>query len=356
MRSDSNLSKQFSEEGVDIRQYGVMPGVIDTSKKVDGNPVLRSHSFSGKESNSVFWNQGGEAFKDISGVTGLDSLADGRAFAFFDFDRDGRNDVILTNTNEPQLQLFRNEIEEPGNAIRVKLVGGNLTAQVSEEWSPRDGIGAHVLVEIGEKTLRRELRAGDGFAAQNSETLLIGIGNADHADEVTVFWPSGKKSEVGMVKAGELVTIDERVDEVEVLKIARSVIPERVVSPKLNRLDLKVEQELNVVVTLATWCPVCQGEIKHFKWLSKKVEGLGLYAFPIDEKEGEEEWRKFEAAFKPPYKILREVTKRGELEALMEKNFGETPLPSSFILDKEGRILKVMKGTPTLSDLRSFTR
>ncbi|MGB1889126.1 MAG: FG-GAP repeat domain-containing protein, partial [Akkermansiaceae bacterium] len=106
MRSDSNLSKQFSEEGVDVRQYGVMPGVIDTSKKVDGNPVLRSHSFSGKESNSVFWNQGGEAFKDISGLTGLDSLADGRAFAFFDFDRDGRNDVILTNTNEPQLQLF----------------------------------------------------------------------------------------------------------------------------------------------------------------------------------------------------------------------------------------------------------
>ena len=91
-------------------------------------------------------------------------------------------------------------------------------------------------------------------------------------------------------------------------------------------------------------------------WLSKKVEGLGLHAFPIDEKEGEEEWRKFEVAFKPPYKILREVNKRGEVEALMEKNFGETPLPSSFILDKEGRILKAMKGTPTLSDLRSFTR
>ncbi len=356
MRSDSNLSKQFSEEGVDVRQYGVMPGVIDTSKKLDGNPVLRSHSFSGKESNSVFWNQGGEAFKDISGVTGLDSIADGRAFAFFDFDRDGRNDVILTNTNKPQLQLFRNEIEDLGHAIRVKLIGGNLTAQVSEEWSPRDGIGAHVLVRIGEKTLRRELRAGDGFAAQNSETLLIGIGNSDHADEVTVLWPSGKKSEVGTVKAGDLVTIDERIDEVEVLKVPRSVIPERVISPKLDRLDLTVQQELNVVVTLATWCPICQGEIEHLKWLSKKVEGLGLYAFPIDEKEGEEEWGNFEVAFKPPYKILREVNKRGEVEALLEKNFGETPLPSSFILDKEGRILKVMKGTPTLSDLRSFTR
>ena len=356
MRSDSNLSKQFSEEGVDVRQYGVMPGVIDTSKKVDGNPVLRSHSFSGKESNSVFWNLGGEAFKDISGVTGLDSLADGRAFAFFDFDRDGRNDVILTNTNEPQLQLFRNEMEELGNAIRVKLIGGNLTAQASEEWSPRDGIGAHVLVEVGEKTLRRELRAGDGFAAQNSEVLLIGIGKSDHADKVTVLWPSGKKTKVGMVKAGDLLTVDERIDEVEVGKVGTAALPERVVSPTRDRLDLTVQQELNVVVTLATWCPVCQGEIEHLKWLSKKVEGLGLYAFPIDKTEGEEEWRKFEVDCKPPYKILNEINQRSAVEALMEKNFGEHPLPSSIILDKEGRILKVMKGTPTLSDLRSFTR
>ena len=45
-----------------------------------------------------------------------------------------------------------------------------------------------------------------------------------------------------------------------------------------------------------------------------------------------------------------------EFKSYMEKNFGEAPLPSSFILDKEGRILKAMKGTPTLSDLRSFTR
>ncbi len=88
MRSDTNLKRRFVEEGIDASQYGGMPPVLDTSKKVDGKPVLRSHSFSGNESNSVFLNHGGADFENISGVSGLDSLADGRAFAFFDFDHD----------------------------------------------------------------------------------------------------------------------------------------------------------------------------------------------------------------------------------------------------------------------------
>lgn len=36
----------------------------------------------------------------------------------------------------------------------------------------------------------------------------------------------------------------------------------------------------------------------------------------------------------------------------MTKTFGEHPLPSTFIVDGGGRVLKSMKGTPTLSQLR----
>jgi len=334
----------------------MMPGVIDTSKKVDGEVALRSHSFSGKESNSVFWNMGEEGFRDVSGVTGLDSVADGRAFAFFDFDRDGRSDVILTNTNQPQLQLFRNEMKGAGRAIRVKLVGGNERARASEDWSARDGYGAHVLVKAGGKTLRRELRAGDGFAAQNSDFLLIGIGEAEQADRVTVLWPSGKKTEVGVVKAGDLVRVYERKDKAELVKMETVGLPAERVELKKDRLDLPVEREVNVVVTLATWCPVCRGEVGHLQRLAEETEGVGFYAFPIDGNEGEEELKKFEEEVKPPYEILRAGERRGEVEAFMKKNFGEHPLPSTFVLDREGRVLKVMKGTPTLSELRLLTR
>ena len=35
----------------------------------------------------------------------MDSIADGRGFAYFDFDRDGWQDVVLVNSNAPQLEL-----------------------------------------------------------------------------------------------------------------------------------------------------------------------------------------------------------------------------------------------------------
>lgn len=331
--------------------------MIDTSKKIDGQPVLRSHSFSGREKNSVFWNLNGEGFKDVSGVTGLDSIADGRAFAFFDYDHDGRLDLALTNTNSPQLELFRNEIENEAKSISIRLRGGNRFDQKSEKWSSRDGYGAHVLVEAGGLNLRREHRAGDGFAAQNSDTLTIGLGTAEQADKVTVLWPSGRRSEIGEVPSGSLVTVFENTAKGET-----SVTPRLAISPRKELtelpkriLPLPVEKEVNLVVTFATWCPVCRGELDHLRKLQKKtVERVGFYAVPIDPDETSDAISSFQSEFDPPYKILSGTSAdhREMVIDLMNENFGEEPLPSSFLLDDQGRVLKVLKGTPTLSDLR----
>ena len=72
----------------------------------------------------------------------------------------------------------------------------------------RDAIGAVVHVTLGDRVLRRVKRRGEGFAAQNSATLLIGIGEATEADEVTVVWPSGDDSTVQNVSAGSRVVFD----------------------------------------------------------------------------------------------------------------------------------------------------
>src|SRR5262249_38862156 len=55
------------------------------------NELIRAdHTWSGYERNTVYWNHGDGKFSDISGVSGLDLLEDGRAFALADFDHDGR--------------------------------------------------------------------------------------------------------------------------------------------------------------------------------------------------------------------------------------------------------------------------
>ncbi|MGY8659861.1 MAG: ASPIC/UnbV domain-containing protein [Verrucomicrobiales bacterium] len=362
MRSDTNLKRRFVEEGIDASQYGGMPPVLDTSKKVDGKPVLRSHSFSGNESNSVFLNHGGADFENISGVSGLDSLADGRAFAFFDFDHDGKNDIILSNTNDPQLQLFHNDIMGAGGSIGVRLVGGNRNATLGGGWSSRDAYGAHVLVETNGKIIRRELRGGDGFAAQNSDTLTIGIGNSAIVDKVSVLWPSGKRSEIETVKAGSVLTIFENSAESapKVIRHAAVSIPDTKTRIASNgQLDLPFDKKLNVLVTLASWCPVCLVEVAHLRRLSENIgEGVGFHAFPIDPDDNEVKLAEFWEKTNPPYAILNYPTssQREKVEKLMVQHFGEMPLPSTFILDDQGRVLRAFKGTPTLSQLRLLSQ
>ena len=359
MRSDSNLNKRFSEEGVDVREYGRMPGVLDTSKKVDGKPVLRSHSFSGNEGNSVFLNHDGKEFEDVSGVTGLDSLADGRAFSFFDYDRDGRSDLVLTNTNYPQLQLFRNKMKDAGRVVKVRLVGGNREAKANKEWSARDGYGAHVLVTVEGMTQRRELRAGDGFATQNSDTLVMGIGESEKVEGITVLWPSGKKSVIGEVAAGAVVTVFENATEgdVRIERETAATLREVVTELPKEKLALPVTHKVNVVVTMATWCPVCRGEVPHLRRLRENLgKEVGFYSLPVDADDDRSKLQKFQKEVNPPYVILDSISEgqREAVEALMKKSFGEHPLPTTLILDDEGNLLEAMKGTLTLSQVRLF--
>lgn len=357
MRSDTNLNKRFTAEGIDTRQYGSMPGVLDTNTKVEGKRVLRSHSFSGKENNSLFHNRDGQRFDDISGISGLDSVADGRAFAYFDYDHDGKTDVVMTNSNNPQLQLFHNDIATTGNVVKVRLIGGNQTSAFSEEWSSRDGYGAHVIMEFDGNKLRRELRCGDGFAAQNSRTLTIGIGASKQVDKLSVEWPSGKRSDLGTVAAGSLATIYENPTEAQskAPKLSAAELPKAAgTRPVIAKLDLRTDADLAAVVTMATWCPICLQEIPHLARLANATRGgIRFYGLPIDPEDNSDKLLKYEKENAPPYEILAVTPdQRDAVRNLMNKKFADQPLPTTLIMDRAGNVLQLQKGLPTLSQLR----
>jgi enediyne biosynthesis protein E4 len=157
-------------------------------------------SLSGHESNHAFFQDNEGQFHDVSVVAGLNDGADGRGFGWLDYDHDGRLDIALVNSNAPSFQLFQNTIERAGGSISIALVG---------ETSNRDGIGAKVRIRIGDRTLHRERHLGEGFAAQNSSRLHVGLGDASGADGALVIWPSGIRTEVGPIPAGSVVTVHE---------------------------------------------------------------------------------------------------------------------------------------------------
>ncbi len=174
-------------------------------------------SQSGKERNHLFLSTG-DAFRDLAGISGADSIADGRSVALTDFDFDGYLDLALVNANAPMFELYRNRMSGVNTAktagfIAIRFVGGNRRARVDPKRSNRDGYGAMVEVELGGVTLLREHRAGEGMAAQNSATLLIGVGASDAAEKVVVRWPSGTVTEADSVAAGTLLTAHEVVND-----------------------------------------------------------------------------------------------------------------------------------------------
>jgi thiol-disulfide isomerase/thioredoxin len=248
-------------------------------------------------------------------------------------------------------------LKDTGRVVKVRLVGGNREAKVNKEWSARDGYGAHVLVTAGGMTQRRELRAGDGFATQNSDTLVMGIGKSQKVEGITVLWPSGKKSVIGEVAAGTVVTVFENAKEGEV-KIEREAVAmlrEVVTTLPKEKLALPVTHKLNVVMTMTTWCPVCRGEIPHLRRLQKNLsKEVGFYGLPVDAEDDRSKLQKFQKEVNPPYVILDSMSagQREAVEALMKKSFGEHPLPTTLILDDEGNVLESMKGTPSLSQVR----
>jgi len=177
-------------------------------------------SLSGNERDSLFLAKAGKDFTNISGISGLDDPGDGRSFAVLDFDRDGWPDLIVASANFPTFQLYRNQMGDKTSGgvqqnrmIAVRLVGGNAAAEPSREWSNRDAVGAVMMADLGGQVIVREHHAGEGLAAQNSPTTLIGIGQHDGVTSLKVKWPSGKMQEIGKVPAGAFVTVYENPEQ-----------------------------------------------------------------------------------------------------------------------------------------------
>ena len=71
-------------------------------------------------------------------------------------------------------------------------------------FAPGDALGAVVTVDVGGVRRSQVVSAGYSFLSSGSKSLFFGLGEATHADKVTIRWPSGKTSELRDVPAGRL--------------------------------------------------------------------------------------------------------------------------------------------------------
>ncbi len=370
VRTDKQLGEGFSESTKWDADASELYNFIE-EVEVNGETQRIVSSQSGHERNHLFMNQTDHELKDVSLVSGLDSIADGRANAIWDFDRDGFQDIVLVNANNPLLQLFHNQMKSAAptssNFIAVQLTGGNQTGQPTDEWSNRDGIGAVVNVQVGDTKLVREARAGEGFASQNSKVMLVGIGDQSEA-EVSVDWPSGKRLDYGTVPAGQLAHCYEdksatfNLSGIELAPYVTEdpfVEIDRVVDRGTFQLDQRNsassdKSRLILYVTMATWCPNCKKNQPLLALLREQFgDQVELIGVPVDAEDTAAKLAEYRQKYRPAYELLDPVAaaERAELETLVTSISEQGALPSTLITDRQGRVLDAVGGIPSSSTI-----
>lgn len=176
------------------------------------------HSLSGHEINRFFLNLEGDQFEDLSGLSGMAHIGDGRSVVRWDYDHDGWPDLASINANAPKLVWYRNQLDqllehagETRHFLALRFVG---------QQSNRDGYGVRIVAEVGDQQLVQETRCGEGFSAQQSKTILLGLGDATKVDRLSVRWPSGTTQQFENLDAGQLVRIQEGPSDASALTLS----------------------------------------------------------------------------------------------------------------------------------------
>ncbi len=179
--------------------------LLTANGHLESDIALTQASETYAQSAQLFWNSGmpnREKFILVGPAkVGPDLLKPivGRGSTFADIDGDGDLDVLLTENGGPA-HLFRNDGGDRNHWLRLDLRG---------QASNRQALGAKVVVEVGKVVQRRQLFLTKGYLSSVEHPLTFGLGAAEKADKVVITWPSGEKTVLEGVKAGQTLRVVE---------------------------------------------------------------------------------------------------------------------------------------------------
>jgi len=203
----------------------------------DQNQLMfgQGFSFSGYERDPLYLNLGGKKFTDISGVSGIDSITDGRAGVFADFDNDGDLDVFSTTIQNQAHLLFRNNVGQDNNFLRVALEGDGKTVS-------RDAYGSVVRVKTSAGIETKIKSGGSGFISQNDSRLHFGLGKDGRAESVEVTWANGEVERFeGETAAGSTLLLKKGSGKTQILTVGKSKLPDPLTKAEIFALSLKIK-------------------------------------------------------------------------------------------------------------------
>lgn len=350
------------------------------------NELARSdRTWHGYARNVMFANNHDGTFSEISGPSGLDFLEDSRSFALADLDHDGRLEVILKNRNAPQVRVLHNGMQEIGDSISFRLRGTK---------SNRDAIGAAVTVETGGPRQTKFLQAGTGFVAQHTKELFFGLGSNGGKISASIQWPSGLMQRFEDLPANHRIQIEEGSKRFDAARFtsppaiysrpgpqpAPETLPETagtwlvepLKAPEFSLPD--AEQNLHKLksyrgryVLLNFWSAAsaeCLEQLRAFqkRWPAVAAGSLVSLAVCVDDASDLSAARSLAQKEHFSFPVLFASAESAGIYNIIYRHLfdrrRDLPLPVSFLLDRQGMIVKVYQGpvaaAEVLDDLKSI--
>jgi tetratricopeptide (TPR) repeat protein len=335
------------------------------------NELIRSDgTWSGYERNVFYANNRDGTFSDVSAAVGLDFVEDGRSFALADFDHDGRLEVFLKNRNAPQLRILRNAMEDLPPSIAFRLQGTK---------SNRDAIGATVTIETAAGRQTKMLQAGSGFLSQHCKDVFFGLGATKGPVRASIHWPSGLMQELHNLPINHRIWVQEGAEPSRLDPFAkpsptrmsasteyageREGIPANVetwllapvAAPDFSLRDLSGQlRSLSATrgkpVILNFWAAKSPNSREELKALQRfysawAAKGLQLITVNADDSTADE-LRTFTKILTFP--ILRGSEDVAAIYNILYRQLfdrhRDLSLPTSFLIDSDGKIVKVYQG------------
>ncbi|MEM1181146.1 MAG: CRTAC1 family protein, partial [Acidobacteriota bacterium] len=136
-----------------------------------------------RQADQLYRNDGGR-FSDAVGDFEAGTPQVGRGVVAADFDGDGDRDLVVINNGGPA-QLFEHRTRGPWVGVRV----------IDPALGGRDVLGARVDIIHGDRTLRRRIDTGGGYASSHDPRVTVGLGGPGGAVgtvDIAVTWLDGR--------------------------------------------------------------------------------------------------------------------------------------------------------------------
>lgn len=205
---DQNYSKGIAEPSLQFLTFGLFFFDYDLDGKQDiltanghiDDYVHESDAMITYKERPLLFHNGGEKFAEVGMTAGpaMQTLVVGRGCAWGDWNLDGHPGVALVSNNDAGY-LWQNNVSGR-HWIGLKLQGAKST---------RDGWGALIHVSAAGKTQTFQVFGGGSFLSSRQIEPLVGLGNSNICDKLTIDWPSGIKTDITNLTADKYYTIEE---------------------------------------------------------------------------------------------------------------------------------------------------